>query len=126
MSTLKVTTIQDTSGGNASTSEQIAQGRAKAWVNFNSVSSISIRDSFNVSSVTESATGDYQINFSSNMSNANYSVVTGGNYLDSDSAGRVFAIVRTMDTTKYRVKIFGDGGGSYDSERVFGAVFGDN
>ena len=125
MSTLKVTTIQDTSGGNASTSEQIAQGRAKSWVQFDGRSTPSIADSFNVSSITDNGTGDYDVNFSTNMSNANYSVVTGANYLDSDSAGRVFAIVRTMATTDYQVKIFGDGGGSLDSQRIFGAVFGD-
>tara|TARA_R100000353_G_scaffold170314_1_gene133924 strand:+ start:333 stop:710 length:378 start_codon:yes stop_codon:yes gene_type:complete len=125
MSTLKVTTIQDTSGGNASTSEQIAQGRAKAWVNFNSVSSISIRDSFNVSSVTESATGDYQINFSSNMSNANYCITTAGNYRDNDAAGRVFVVPRTQSTSTFQLEIYGDGGGQLNSERVFAAVHGD-
>ena len=125
MSTLKVTTIQDTSGGNASASEQIAQGRAKSWVQFDGRSTPSIADSFNVSSITDNGTGDYDVNFSTNMSNANYSVVTGGNYLDNDSGGRVFAIVRTLATTDYQVKIFGDGGGSLDSQRIFGAVFGD-
>ena len=34
MSTIKVTNLQDTSGGNQSTSEQIAQGRAKAGAIF--------------------------------------------------------------------------------------------
>ncbi len=125
MSTLKVNTIQNTSGGSSSTPEQIEQGRAKSWVQFDGRNTPSIADSFNVSSISDNGTGNYDVNFSTNMSNANYSAVTGANYLDSDSGGRVFAIVRTMDTTKYRVKIFGDGGGSYDSERVFGAVFGD-
>ena len=74
MSTLKVTTIQDTSGGNASTSEEIAQGRAKAWVNFNG-NSFGIRDSFNVGSVTDHGVGQYTINFASNMSNDDYAVV---------------------------------------------------
>ena len=51
MSTLKVDTIQDASGSNASTTAQIEQGRAKVWVNFNG-NSFGIRDSFNVGSVT--------------------------------------------------------------------------
>jgi len=125
MSTLKVNTLQDASGGNSSTAEQIAQGRAKSWVQFDGRNTPSITDSFNVSSITDNGTGDYDVNFSTNMSNANYSVVTGANFLDADSAGRVFAIVRTMASTDYQVKIFGDGGGSLDSQRVFGAVFGD-
>ena len=53
MSTIKVTNIQDTSGGNQSTSEEIFQGRAKAWVSFNGYSTFGIRDDFNVSSVTD-------------------------------------------------------------------------
>ena len=125
MSTLKVDTLQDSSGNNASTTAQIEQGRAKSWVQFDGRSTPSIADSFNVSSITDNGTGDYDVNFSTNMSNANYSVVTTANYLDSDSAGRVFAVVRTMATTDYQVKIFGDGGGSLDSQRIFGVVFGD-
>ena len=79
MSTIKVTNIQDTSGGNSSTSEEIFEGRAKAWVNFDgSAGAVSIRGSFNVSSITENATGDYTINFSSAMSDANYAVTTLG------------------------------------------------
>ena len=126
MSTLKVDTLQDSSGNNASTTAQIEQGRAKSWVQFDGRSTPSIADSFNVSSITDNGTGDYDVKFSTNMSNANYSVVTTANYLDSDSAGRVFAVVRTMATTDYQVKIFGDGGGSLDSQRIFGTVFGDN
>ena len=79
MSTLKTSNIQDTSGGNNSTPEEINQGRAKAWVNFNgSAGAVSVRGSFNVSSVTENATGDYTINFTTAMSNANYAVTTLG------------------------------------------------
>tara|TARA_R100001129_G_scaffold175071_1_gene147883 strand:- start:594 stop:983 length:390 start_codon:yes stop_codon:yes gene_type:complete len=129
MSTLAVGTIKSISSAapvfqNTSGTE-IGQ-ICKSWVQFDGRSTPSIADSFNVSSITDNGTGDYDVNFSTNMSNANYSVVTGANYLDSDSAGRVFAVVRTMATTDYQVKIFGDGGGSLDSQRVFGAVFGDN
>ena len=63
MSTLKTSNIQDTSGSNNSTPEEINQGRAKAWVNFNGEGSISIRDNFNVSSITDNATGEYTLNF---------------------------------------------------------------
>ena len=72
MSTLKVTTIQDTSGGNASTSEQIAQGRAKKWVVFNGYDTGNILDSFDVSSITDHGTGDYTINFATAFSSVNY------------------------------------------------------
>ena len=71
MSTLEVDTIQDASGSNASTTAQIEQGRAKVWVNFNG-NSFGIRDSFNVGSVTDHGTGQYTVNFATNMSNDDY------------------------------------------------------
>jgi hypothetical protein len=48
---------------------------AKAWVNFNGTTSPgTIRSSYNVSSVTKNATGDYTVNFATAMTDANYSV----------------------------------------------------
>ena len=48
-------------------------GIAKAWVNFAGASG-TINGSFNVSSVTRYATGDYTITYSTALSNANYAV----------------------------------------------------
>ena len=48
MSTLKVNTIQNTSGGSSVTPEKIQQGIAKMWINFDATNNNSIRDSFNV------------------------------------------------------------------------------
>ena len=53
-------------------------GIAKAWVNFVG-SSGAINQSFNVSSVTRNSTGNYTVNFTTAMSNANYVVVSGIN-----------------------------------------------
>ena len=50
---------------------------AKAWVNFNGVTTATIRASYNVSSVTRNGTGDYTVNFSSALADANYSAVVG-------------------------------------------------
>jgi hypothetical protein len=50
-------------------------GIAKAWVNFNGVGTPAIRASFNVSSITDNGTGDYTLNFTTAMPDANYSVV---------------------------------------------------
>ena len=47
-------------------------GIAKAWVNYNQVTS-TINGSFNVSSVTNNGTGDFTINYTTAMPNANYS-----------------------------------------------------
>ena len=47
---------------------------AKAWVNFNGTGTVAIRDSYNVSSITDNATGQYYVNFSTPMNNTNYAV----------------------------------------------------
>ena len=74
MSTLKVTTVQDTSAGNSSTTAQIAQGRAKAWINFNGTGTIAARDSFNVSGITDNGTGQYTVTFDTDFANINYAI----------------------------------------------------
>ena len=56
-------------------------GIAKAWVNFVGTSG-AINNSFNVSSVTFTSTGNYTVNFTTAMPNANFSAVAmanGGN-----------------------------------------------
>lgn len=53
-------------------------GIAKAWINWNG-STQAINGSFNVSSITRNAAGDYTINFSTAMPNANYSAVGSAN-----------------------------------------------
>ena len=45
---------------------------AKVWVNFNGTGTVAIRDSYNVSSVSDNGTGDYTVNFSTAMSDTNY------------------------------------------------------
>ena len=74
MSTLKVTNIQDTAGGNSSTSEEIYSGRAKVWVNFNGSGTVAIRADFNVNTITDNTTGNYTVNFTTAMADANYCV----------------------------------------------------
>ena len=75
MSTLKVGTIQDTSGGNGVTPAQLSDGIAKAAVEFSAQGSTSVITSYNVSSVTYRSTGNYTVNFSSSFSNTNYITV---------------------------------------------------
>ena len=44
----------------------------RAWVNFNGTGTVAIRDSGNVSSITDLGTGNYQVNFTTAMPNTNY------------------------------------------------------
>ena len=47
----------------------------RAWVNFNGTGTIAIRASGNVTSITDNGVGDYTINFTNAMPDANYSIV---------------------------------------------------
>jgi hypothetical protein len=58
-------TIQDSAGTEIGTF-------CRAWVNFNGTGTVAIRDSFNVSSITDNGTGDYTVNFTNAMSDANF------------------------------------------------------
>ncbi len=48
---------------------------AKAWVNFNGTGTVAIRDSYNVSSITDLGVGEYTVNFSTALNNTNYCAV---------------------------------------------------
>ncbi len=50
--------------------------KCRAWVNFNGTGTVAIRASGNVSSITDNGTGDYTVNFTTAMSDANYAVST--------------------------------------------------
>ena len=86
MSTLKVNALEGrTSAGSmtivgegGSTTTNLQQGLKKVWINLNGSGTIATRDSFNVTSITDDATGRYTITIANDMSNANYSSVAGG------------------------------------------------
>ena len=73
MSTLKVTNIQAT----GETASRAVSGVAAAWVNFNGTGTIAARDSENVSSLVDRATGRYDFNLTNAMTSSSNYVVTG-------------------------------------------------
>ena len=68
MSTLKVTNIQAT----GETATRAVSGVAAAWCNLNGTGTVAIRDSTNMSSVTDLNVGYYTFNMSNDMANSNY------------------------------------------------------
>lgn len=80
-------------------------GIAKAWCNFDGTLSgtITPRASFNIGSVTKNGTGDYTVNFTTAMPNANYSVVGIVGYaaaVATDSSRNITG--KTWTTTGFR------------------------
>lgn len=130
MSTLRVSNIQDTSGGNNSTPAAIANGVAKAWIAFNGTTSTpTVRGSYNVSSITDNGQGDYTINFSTALADGNYSVVATAISFASQANGRVFGVYATDDNgtnatvTASAVRLLYRGGAQGDTGYANVAVF---
>ena len=75
MSTLKVNTLTDTAATKSVPIEDVVNGVARAWVNFNGTGTPAIRASYNVSNIIDNATGNYTIEFDTAMSDTDYAVV---------------------------------------------------
>lgn len=71
MSEIRATTISNAAGTGPIT--MTGQYAAKAWVNFNGTGTVAIRESGNVSGITDNGTGDYTVNFTTAMVDGNYS-----------------------------------------------------
>lgn len=97
-------------------------GIAKAWAEFNGVSGVTINNSFNVSSITRNSTGNYTLNFTVAMPNANYVAV--GSDIGSSSGGSYGYISTTTNAKTTTTCQFGflQGTTFYDQNPI-GIVF---
>lgn len=77
-------------GGISGSSTQVCQ----AWVNFNGTGTVAIRAQFNVSSITDNGTGDFSINFTNSLSDANYSAFGSTSGLSIDTFPVVVEMIR--------------------------------
>jgi hypothetical protein len=75
MSEIRAATVSNLAGTGPVT--LTGQYAAKAWVNFNGTGTVAIRESGNVSSITDNGTGDYTANFTTAMTDANYAATVG-------------------------------------------------
>ena len=116
-------------GEGNSTTTNLQQGLAKAWVNYTGVSSTSARDSLNISSLTDEATGKtYPISFVNNMANDDYS----GSYFQNsatDVAHTSFSNSYVGGFGSFTTASFGNtaygSSGSTDSSLNYVTIFGD-
>lgn len=95
----------------------------RAWVNFNGTSTVAIRASGNVTSITDNGTGDYTVNITTAMEDANYAfVATVGR---DTSSGNYFAGQGTSTPTAsaLRVQVRNDSGTVQDAPYVCVAIF---
>lgn len=107
-------------GLNASGSAPIYACRA--WVNFNGTGTVAIRASGNVSSITDSAVGQYVVNFTTAMQDAFYAVHAQVGNLDATGLnGETF--VRNFATTSITVFVNNSSGAGADYTAVSVSVF---
>ena len=79
---------------NAGYGSNAAAYGCRAWVNFNGTGTVAIRDSANVSSITDNSTGNYTVNFATDMPDANYSVTSiSGQFSTAGSHIMITAII---------------------------------
>jgi hypothetical protein len=92
----------------------------RAWVNFNGAGTVAIRESGNVSSITDNGTGNYTVNFTNAMPDANFSVV--GMHGDVN-AGSSSTRVVTYATGSVRISTLIGTTGAFDATLINVAVF---
>jgi hypothetical protein len=97
----------------------------RAWVNFNGTGTVAIRASGNVSSITDNGTGDYTLNFTTSMPDANYSASGVVGVSPGATAGftGVFDSSAAPTTSALRVYSVSAANALTDYTRVFYAVF---
>ena len=104
----------------------VSEFTAKAWVNFNGASPFGVNDSHNVTDVTDNGTGDYTINFTNALANANYSVSSLGTHESANSAPRNICFKSGNTKTTSTVQITNEyyNGSLADGENVEALIFG--
>jgi hypothetical protein len=122
MSTVKTTTLSTLDGTYTVPAETLARGACRAWCNFNGTGTVAIRASFNVSSITDNGTGDYTVNFTTAMVDADYSAIATGD--SNEFAGNNVVVgARDLAASSVRIIVHFGGSGFIDRQDNFVAIF---
>jgi hypothetical protein len=94
----------------------------RAWVNFNGTGTVAIREDFNVSSITDNNAGDYTVNFTTAMPDADYAVTmsSGNTSANSRLNNAAFA---APTTSSCRVQTRNEAQSGTDSAYVYVSIF---
>ena len=93
---------------------------ARAWVNFRGTSTVTIRASGNVSSVTDNGTGNYTVNFTTAMADANYAAPFSSG---DDTISDMIAGVGNYTSTSVRVTTRNGANSNIDTTYISVAIF---
>lgn len=98
----------------------------KAWVNFNGTGTVAIRASLNVSSITDNGVGDYTVNFTTALPDANFAMCgsAGGVDTSASNPGTVTAkLTSGRSTTSVRFYVINASSAGADREYVEISIF---
>lgn len=106
--------------------EENTSGAAKAWVNFSGGVDVTIGSSFNVSSITYHAAGDYTITFINAFADANYCIIGTCREIALSTLGAVVVVDPDNDptTTTVRVNTHNTSGTQEAKAMIYVACFG--
>ena len=93
---IKNTSVYESDGG-TSVTKNLVQSLTKAWAGIDS--SANLEDSFNISSGDDDGTGNYGLNFTSNMANVNYSSVNTPEFVHNGTSNNPRYTVTNSRTT---------------------------
>jgi hypothetical protein len=121
MSTFKVDTLQSTTGGDVTLTNQSA---AKAWVSFDNASTATIEESLNISNIVDFGTGETQVNLTNNMTNANYCIpASAGRTTSGGSPGAQW--IYGPASFRWQHETMANGGSYMDADNNYSAALGD-
>lgn len=121
MSTVKANDLQNASGGIPTVKGQ--RLIPTAWVNFNGTGTVAIRDSENVSSITDDGTGKYKMNFTTVMANTSYLCTFSAGFYSGNTATGLDLILSTVSVNFQRILLRADNtSGTYVDSNVIHAV----
>jgi hypothetical protein len=107
---------------NLSSASQVT--KAKAWINFNGTGTPAARSSFNVTSITDNGVGDYTINLTNPMADANGAAMGSANTVNTGGIGDRQVSATISSTSAIRVCTGQTGSATmYDVPFVSMAVF---
>ena len=120
---IKADTLEHSTAGSLDT-QYVVKGSAKAWINFNGTGTVAIRDSFNIASLTDAGTGNYNCAISSDFGNANFST-SGAAGENDDSGGNRSLGLRAKTSGTQNVRGFYDGNSTADLPEMCFHCMGD-
>jgi hypothetical protein len=92
----------------------------RAWVNFDGTGTVTIRDSGNVSSITDAGVGSYFVNFTNAMPDANYSPVH--SYTNETNVQHTIGFLTLFGTTYFGVQYYNAANSTQASDKSIVSV----